>query len=227
MTREAVVEIQGLVAGYGRHQVLQQLDLTLWRGEALGIAGNNGAGKTTLLKLILGLITPQEGRMSVLGTILDSPRVRRLMRCQIGYVPQLHPLGKMPVSVHDAVLMGRWGKGFGFFRRPSLRDRQKVTEILKEIRMSAQERQEVHLLSGGEQQKVSIGRALVREAPILLLDEPSTYLDHGSQAEIDELIRTVCLKHRLSLIMISHDAEHLEATSDRILLLKNGRLDER
>jgi ABC-type Mn2+/Zn2+ transport system ATPase subunit len=227
MTREAVVEIHGLVAGYGRHHVLQQLDLTVWRGETLGIAGNNGAGKTTLLKLILGLITPQEGRMSVLGRMLDSPRVRRLMRCQIGYVPQLHTPGKMPVSVHDAVLMGRWGKGFGFFRRPSPQDRQKVSEILKEIGMSSQEWQEVHLLSGGEQQKVSIGRALVREAPILLLDEPSTYLDHGSQAEIVELIRTVCLKHRLSLIMISHDAEHLEAMSDRILLLKNGRLEER
>lgn len=227
MTREAVVEIHGLVAGYGRHQVLQQLDLTVWRGEALGIAGNNGAGKTTLLKLILGLITPQEGHMSVLGRMLDSPRVRRLMRCQIGYVPQLHPPGKMPVSVHDAVLMGRWGKSYGLFKRPSLQDRQKVTEILQEIGMSSQEWREVHLLSGGEQQKVSIGRALVREAPILLLDEPSTYLDHGSQAEIVELIRTVCLKHHLSLIMISHDAEHLEAMSDRILLLKNGRLEER
>lgn len=227
MTREAVVEIHGLVAGYGRHQVLQQLDLTVWRGEALGIAGNNGAGKTTLLKLILGLIAPREGRMIVLGRMLDSPRVRRLIRCQIGYVPQLHPPGKMPVSVNDAVLMGRWGKSFGLFKRPSLQDRQKVTEILQEIGMSSQEWREVHLLSGGEQQKVSIGRALVREAPILLLDEPSTYLDHGSQAEIVELIRTVCLKHSLSLIMISHDAEHLEAMSDRILLLKNGRLEER
>lgn len=117
MTREAVVEIHGLVAGYGRHPVLRQLDLTVWRGEALGIAGNNGAGKTTLLKLILGLIAPQDGRISVLGKILDSPRVRRLMRCQIGYVPQLHTPGKMPVSVHDAILMGRWGKGFGFFRK--------------------------------------------------------------------------------------------------------------
>lgn len=227
MTREAVVEIHGLVAGYGRHQVLQQLDLTVWRGEALGIAGNNGAGKTTLLKLILGLIAPQEGYMTVLGRMLDSSRVRRLMRCQIGYVPQLHTPGKMPVSVHDAVLMGRWGKGFGFFKRPSLRDRQKVTEILQEIGMSHKEWQEVHLLSGGEQQKVSIGRALVREAPILLLDEPSTYLDHGSQAEIVELIRAVRLKHGLSLIMISHDPEHLEVMSDRILLLKNGRLEER
>lgn len=227
MTREAVVEIHGLVAGYGRHQVLQQLDLTVWRGETLGIAGNNGAGKTTLLKLILGLIVPQEGYITVLGRMLDSSRVRRLMRRQIGYVPQLHTPGKMPVSVHDAVLMGRWGKGFGFFKRPSLRDRQKVTEILQEIGMSHKEWQEVHLLSGGEQQKVSIGRALVREAPILLLDEPSTYLDHGSQAEIVELIRAVRLKHGLSLIMISHDPEHLEVMSDRILLLKNGRLEER
>lgn len=227
MTGEPVVEIHGLVAGYGRRQVLQQLDVTLRRGEALGIAGNNGAGKTTLLKLILGLMVPQEGRISVLGRMLDRPRVRRLMRCQIGYVPQLHPHGKMPVSVHDAVLMGRWGKSFGLFKRPTLQDRLKVSDILQEVGMSSQEWREVHLLSGGEQQKVSIGRALVREAPILLLDEPGTYLDHESQAEINELIRTVCVKHRLSLIMISHDAEHLEAMSDRILVLKNGRLEER
>ena len=106
MTREAVVEIHNLAAGYGRHQVLQQLDLTVWRGEALGIAGKNGAGKTTLFKVVLGLIAPLAGYVSVQGQILDTPRVRRLMRCQIGYVPQLHTPGKMPVSVHDAVLMG-------------------------------------------------------------------------------------------------------------------------
>jgi ABC-type Mn2+/Zn2+ transport system ATPase subunit len=226
MTREAVVEIRDLIAGYGRHQVLHKLDLTVWHGEALGIAGKNGAGKTTLFKVILGLIAPLAGCVNVQRRMLDTPRVRRLMRCQIGYVPQLHTPGKMPVSVHDAVLMGRWSKGFGFFKRPTMQDRQKVSEILREIGMSHKEWQEVHLLSGGEQQKVSIGRALVREAPILLLDEPSTYLDHGSQAEIIELIKTVRLKHHLTLIMISHDPEHLEGMSDRILLLKNGRLEE-
>ncbi|MDD4355994.1 MAG: ATP-binding cassette domain-containing protein [Smithellaceae bacterium] len=227
MTREAVVEIHSLVAGYGRHQVLHKLDLTVCRGEALGIAGDNGTGKTTLFKVILGLIAPMEGDVSVQGQMLDTPRVRRLIRCQIGYVPQLHTPGKMPVSVHDAVLMGRWSKGFGFFKRPVIQDRQKVSEILQEIGLSHKEWRPVHLLSGGEQQKVSIGRALVREASILLLDEPSTYLDHASQAEIIELIRTVHLKHHLTLIMISHDPEHLEAISDRILLLKNGRLEER
>jgi ABC-type Mn2+/Zn2+ transport system ATPase subunit len=227
MTREAVVEIHGLVAGYGRHQVLHKLDLTVWHGEALGVAGDNGTGKTTLFKVILGLIAPMDGYVSVQGQTLDTPRLRRLMRCQIGYVPQLHTPGKMPVSVHDAVLMGRWSKGFGFFKRPAIQDRQKVSEILQEIGMSHKEWHPVHLLSGGEQQKVSIGRALVREAPILLMDEPSTYLDHASQAEIIELIRTIRLKHHLTLIMISHDPEHLEAMSDRILLLKNGRLEER
>jgi ABC-type Mn2+/Zn2+ transport system ATPase subunit len=227
MTSEAVVEIHDLVAGYGRHQVLQQLDVTVRRGEALGIAGKNGAGKTTLFKVILGLLAPMEGNVSVQGQILNTPRVRRLMRCQIGYVPQLHTPGKMPVSVHDAVLMGRWSKGFGFLKRPRPQDRQKVIEILQEIGLSHKERQDVRLLSGGEQQKVSIGRALVREAPILLLDEPSTYLDHSSQLEIIELIRSVRLKYRLTLIMISHDPEHLEGMSDRILLLKNGRLEER
>ena len=227
MTRGTVVEIHGLVAGYGRHQVLHKLDLTVWHGDALGVAGDNGTGKTTLFKVILGLIAPMDGYVSVQGQTLDTPRLRRLMRCQIGYVPQLHTPGKMPVSVHDAVLMGRWSKGFGFFKRPAMQDRQKVTEILQEIGMSHKEWHPVHLLSGGEQQKVSIGRALVREAPILLLDEPSTYLDHASQAEIIELIRTIRLKHHLTLIMISHDPEHLEAMSDHILLLKNGRLEER
>ncbi len=227
MTREAVVEIHGLVAGYGRHLVLHKLDLTVWHGEALGVAGDNGTGKTTLFKIILGLIAPMDGYVSVQGQTLDTPRLRRLMRCQIGYVPQLHTPGKMPVSVHDAVLMGRWSKGFRFFKRPAMQDRQKVSEILQEIGMSHKEWHPVHLLSGGEQQKVSIGRALVREAPILLMDEPSTYLDHASQAEIIELIRTIRLKHHLTLIMVSHDPEHLEAMSDHILLLKNGRLEER
>lgn len=227
MTRETLVEIRSLAAGYGQVEVLRKLNCDLFAGEALGIAGNNGAGKTTLFKLILGLMKPQQGRISVLGKNLDSSRTRQMIRRQIAYVPQLQTQGKMPVSVHDAVLMGRWSKGFVFFSRPTQQDRQKVTDILGEIGMVNKEWQDVRKLSGGEQQRVSIGRALVREAPIMLLDEPSTYLDHQTQAEIISLIQAVRLQHNLSLIMISHDPEHLEAISDRILLLRNGRLEER
>jgi ABC-type Mn2+/Zn2+ transport system ATPase subunit len=224
MLTESVVEITNLAAGYNRSQILKGIDLKVKQGEAVGIAGPNGAGKTTLFKVILGLVPVRQGRISVLGRDLSSGTDRAWVRREIGYVPQQTLPGKLPVSVHDAVLLGKWGKEYGFFRKPRQSDHEAVNQTLKRVGLADLEWQDCRKLSGGEQQKVSIARALVRKAAILLLDEPTTYLDRNFQTEILELLKQIRNEGRLTLITISHDPAHLKAISDRIYQLEQGFL---
>lgn len=224
MAAKSIIEIQNLAAGYNRGHVLKQVDLKVNQGEAVGIAGSNGAGKTTLFKVMLGLIPVEQGRVSILGQELRNGQDRAWVRREIGYVPQQALPGKLPVSVHDAVLMGKWGKGYGFFRKPRHSDDEIVSETLKRMGLADWEWQDCRKLSGGEQQKVSIARALIREAAILLLDEPTTYLDRHFQAEILELLKQIRSERRLTLVTISHDPIHLKAISDRVYQLDHGLL---
>lgn len=224
MSREFVIEINHLAAGYNHNQILNGIDLKVKQGEAVGIAGPNGAGKTTLFKVMLGLIPVTQGRVSVLGRDLRTGSDRAWVRREIGYVPQQTSPGKLPVSVHDAVLLGKWGKGFGFFRKPRQSDHEAVSVTLKRVGLANLEWQDCRKLSGGEQQKVSIARALVRKAAILLLDEPTTYLDRNFQTEILELLKKIRNEGRLTLVTISHDPAHLQAICDRIYQLDQGSL---
>jgi ABC-type Mn2+/Zn2+ transport system ATPase subunit len=223
----SVIVITDLWSGYGRELVLQGLSLKLEDGQSLGIAGPNGAGKTTLFKVILGLIVPARGSVKVAGRPVATEKDRGWVRRQLAYVPQQSLRGKLPVSVADAVLMGRWGQTFGFLKRPRTAERLAVRQALEEVGLTAKEKADCRALSGGELQKVAIARALVREAPIMLLDEPTTYLDHRSQADLIELVDRIRKTRKLSLITISHDPDHLEKIADLTLLMEKGRLEEK
>ncbi|MCL6591316.1 MAG: metal ABC transporter ATP-binding protein [Firmicutes bacterium] len=224
MDSSMIIVIRDLTAGYRSAPVLKKLNLAVKQGESVGIAGPNGAGKTTLLKVILGMIPKTQGEIRILGRVLKSMQDRAWVRRRIGYVPQQTIPGKLPVSVFDAVLMGRWGKSFGFARRPDSGDREAVKAKLSQVGLGHKAGDDCRRLSGGEQQKVAIARALVREAGILLLDEPATYLDRESRDEITALIQKIRAEQGLTMIVISHDPVHLQAMTDRIYSLDNGNL---
>jgi ABC-type Mn2+/Zn2+ transport system ATPase subunit len=224
---EPVITITDLWSGYGREMVLRGLSLQLGEGQSLGIAGPNGAGKTTLFKVILGLIVPARGSVKVAGRPIGTEKDRSWVRRQLAYVPQQSLRGKLPVSVADAVLMGRWGKTFGFLKRPRTAEKLAVSQALEEVGLTSKEKADCRALSGGELQKVAIARALVREAPIMLLDEPTTYLDHRSQTDLIELVDRIRKTRKLSLITISHDPDHLEKIADVTLLMEQGWLREK
>ncbi|HYH04749.1 MAG TPA: ATP-binding cassette domain-containing protein [Bacillota bacterium] len=221
-----MIEIEDLSAGYGHSLVLRNLYLKLQLGEVVGITGCNGAGKTTLLKVILGLIRPEKGSVTIQGRTLASEPDRSWARKQIGYVPQLAISGKLPISVHDAALMGRWGTSYGYFKKPNRADREKVTLTLTEVGLAQKEYHDVRCLSGGEQQKLAIARALVRDAAILLLDEPTTYLDRNTQADLVGLLEAIRNKRKMTVIVISHDPLYLGRLAKRIFLIDGGCLKE-
>ena len=192
-----IIEIEKMSFAYGGRWVLENVNLSIPRGEFVSIVGPNGGGKTTLLKLLLGLIAPDEGTIRVFGEAPED------VRPHIGYVPQVFQFdGQFPVSVADVVLMGRLYRGthFGPYRRA---DWRAAEEALREVDLLHVESRPFAALSGGERHRVLIARALVSDPELLLLDEPTTNLDVPSLGELYDLLQA--LHRRLTIVMVSHD----------------------
>lgn len=190
--------------------------------EFISVVGANGAGKTTLLKVINGTLRPYKGKVTILGYDLLQSRHADSLRKDIGVVPQRANSNRFPIRVEEAVLMGRYGK-IGLMRRPKETDWQKAYEAIKAVGMDQFSKKLVHELSGGEQQKVALARAIAQEPFILLLDEPTTYLDSASQSEIMETIYSIHHQRGLTTLMVSHDSHWVQHYSDKVYLLKDGR----
>jgi zinc transport system ATP-binding protein len=192
-----VIEFRDVSFGYGSANVLEDVVVRIGRGDFVCVIGPNGGGKTTFLKLVLGLIKPDRGTVTVMGE--DPHRARR----RIGYMPQQVWLdAKFPVSVMDVVLMGRLGRcrSWGPFGGV---DREIARRSLDEVKLSSKGGRMFSALSGGERQRVLIARALACEPELLLLDEPTANLDTAIQDDMYELLRG--LNDRLTVVIVSHD----------------------
>ena len=197
MATKALVRLDDVWVHQDGVPVLEAINLSIKSNDFLGIIGPNGGGKTTLLKVILGLIKPSRGKVSVMG---QPPFKGRKF---IGYISQSNLFDRdFPISVFDVVLMGRYSKT-GLFHRYSEEDKRTATEVLKTVEMLDCKDRQVGRLSGGEQQRVFIARALVPEPKLLLLDEPTASIDPDMQAEFYELLDR--LKERMAIVLVSHD----------------------
>jgi zinc transport system ATP-binding protein len=210
------VELEGVWARYDADWVLRNVSLTCPRGSIFGIVGPNGGGKTTLLKIILGLFSPERGRVRVLG---KGPHARDRNHSDVGYLPQVSLAHRdFPVTAMDVVLMGRYGR-LGFFHRPGSKDRKKAVEVLGLVGMADQAQDPFGNLSGGQQQRVSVARALVGDPKLLLLDEPSTGIDVIGQESFYRLLVELRDRMKLAVIMVSHDIGVITAHTDHIACL--------
>ncbi len=196
------VSIQNVSLSYRDEVVLEDISVEITAGSFVGILGPNGAGKSTLLKVILGLIRPNVGEVLIFG---QKPKKLRGKGQIIGYLPQ-RPLTNphFPISVLDVVLMGRYGL-LGIGRRPSQRDREIALRLLAQVGMAAHAHNIIGALSGGEQQRVFIARALSVEPRLLIMDEPTISLDACAQDELYDLIHQLQEQMDLTVIMVSHD----------------------
>ncbi len=191
------VEISGLSFAYNGQPVLEGVDLTVPELAFAAVVGPNGGGKTTLLKLLLGLLTPQAGRLAVLGG--PPQQVRGLM----GYMPQHSQVDPaFPVAVQDVVLMGRLGAG-GHWPWASRAERQEVAAALERVGLGGLAGRPFHDLSGGQRQRVLIARALAGRPRLLLMDEPTANVDAAAEREVFELLRE--LNQEATVIVVSHD----------------------
>lgn len=199
---EIAIDIKDLSVFHNSRPTLEDISLEITAGSFVGILGPNGAGKSTLLKVILGLIRPDTGEVRIFG---QTPQQLRRSKQIIGYLPQ-RPLTNphFPVSVLDVVLMGRYGI-MGLGRRPSPRDQEIARHQLDLVGMSGRAGSTIGELSGGEQQRVFIARALSVEPKLLILDEPTISLDACAQDELYEMIHRLQERMELTVVMVSHD----------------------
>jgi len=215
---KAIIKFSGASFSYGGKIALERLSFALNAGEFLGVIGPNGSGKTTLLKGLLGLLPPVCGQLQIFDCDCEALRCRH--RARIGYLPQKEKTDpNYPITVWEVVMMGRFG-ALGLLKRPKKEDREIVSESLKAVAMLDFKARPFCELSGGEQQRVLIARALAQRPEILLLDEPTTGIDAAAQHRLITLIASLHQKYRLTIVFVTHDINMISPVVDKLLLLK-------
>jgi zinc transport system ATP-binding protein len=212
-----VIDIANLDFAYRETLVLKDVSLRVEPGTTLGLIGPNGGGKTTLIRLLLGLLQPTRGTISIAG---ETPR-RAIRRGEvIGYLPQNPSLpdARFPINVRQVAQLGLVGKT-GFLRGYAKQDVAFVDELLDMLGISGLAESSVGSLSGGQLQRALIARALAARPKILLLDEPTTGIDRLGQQQFLESITRLKDRLGLTVIFVSHDLRAVSAISDRIACL--------
>lgn len=201
---------EGVTIAYDARPVLRSVSFTVPRGGMVGVIGPNGAGKSTLLKCMLGLIKPDYGHIEIFG------QPARQARRSVAYVPQTEAVDwDFPVTVEDVVMMGRALESvLGWPRR---RDRERSRQALEQVGMTRFATRHIRQLSGGQQRRVFLARALCQEAELLLLDEPFAGVDAASERAIFDLIDDIRELGK-TVIVVNHDLSILERF-DRVLML--------
>ncbi|HYR00628.1 MAG TPA: ABC transporter ATP-binding protein [Casimicrobiaceae bacterium] len=225
---QPAIEISGLVKRYGEGDAavvaLKGVDMVVRPGEVVGLIGPSGSGKTTLLKCLGAVIEPTSGRMALAGeTIYDDgwrvPDLRALRRDRIGFVfqaPYLIPF----LDVTDNVALLPMLAGV-----PNGKARERAAAMLAALDVGHRANAQVPHLSGGEQQRVSIARALVNEPPIILADEPTAPLDSERALTVIRILNEMARRFRTAIVVVTHD-EKIIPTFERIYRIRDGRTYE-
>ncbi len=205
-----------------RRPALREVTLTVDAGELVYVVGPNAAGKTTLLETINGLLPPATGTVQVHG--VDVTIHGRRVRQTIGYVPQDFMVAPgEPYTVFDVVLMGRYGQ-LGLLHPPTDEDRAKAAAAMQRLAIQDLARRPMGRLSGGQQQKVMIARALAKEPRVLLLDEPFSNLDPASRMQMPALLHSLHADEGATILLVTHDVHSIPTSCPRVVVMNEGRL---
>ncbi len=209
-----MLSCQNLKVKFRNHEVLSGINLSLERGEWVGIVGPNGAGKSTLLRALIGL-SSFDGSVELADGRLPTAT-------DIAMVPQ-SPLLPVGMTVAEYVLLGRTAH-LGWLARESRKDHAIVTAVLDRLNLSKFANRLLTTLSGGEAQQVVIARTLAQQCPILLLDEPTSSLDLGHQVDVLETVDSLRCNEGISVLAAMHDLGAAARFANRLLLMQNGQI---
>ena len=215
MSARPLAELHDLSSGYGKRPVLAEIDLTVERGEMVGLIGPNGSGKSTLVKVMAGVLPPWGGELRVLGS---SEPARLLGRKDgIQYLPQNRRV--FPgMTVRDNLLVGAHAMSRQLFEERLAAVLGLFPDLAEDLGRRASD------LSGGQQQMVAVARALITRPALLLLDEPSTGLAPGLVAGLMERLREIQQATGLTVVMVEQKVRHLLQHADRVYALRLGRI---
>ncbi len=190
-----LVEIKNLSVGYNNNIVLEDVNLTIKSNDFIGVIGPNGGGKTTLLKVILGLLKPFKGEVVFKNALAQNNKL-------IGYLPQINSIDKkFPISVEQVIESGL----LHLKRRERLKINQKeiVTNTLNDLKLTTIAKKSIGELSGGQMQRVFLGRAIISQPQLLILDEPDTFVDNTFESEL--YLKLKELNNSMAILLVSHD----------------------
>ena len=192
-----IIQISELYAAYDEKTVLRNVNLSVYERDFLGIIGPNGGGKTTLIKSILGLHQPQKGKIGFYKEGKEVPEIN------MGYLPQYNNIDKkFPISVYEVILSGL-SKQKSIFRRYSNEQHELVRQMIVRMGLEGMDKRAIGELSGGQLQRALLGRALVSNPEVIILDEPNTYIDKRFEAKLYSLLEDI--NKETAIILVSHD----------------------
>lgn len=221
MTTTHSLTIENLTLGYGNRNVIEKLDLTIPPGQVTAIVGANACGKSTLLRSMSRLLAPRTGRVVLDGKEVHRTPAKQLART-LGLLPQ-SPIAPEGITVADLVGRGRHPHQ-GMFARWSKEDDSAVAEALDATETAALADRPVDELSGGQRQRVWIAMALAQHTDLLLLDEPTTFLDVSHQIEVLDLLTDLNQQRGTTIVMVLHDLNMAARYSDHLIALADGTL---
>jgi iron complex transport system ATP-binding protein len=220
MEPKIAIETRGLSFQYENGLALSDITFRAAESELVALVGPNGSGKTTLLKILLGLLRPGAGTVALYNQPLSSYAPKERAK-NIAYVSQ-QPALSFPLTVSELVALGRYPHSLRF--QSSSQDATAVDHALNQTDAMHLAHRNFDTLSGGEQQKVLIARALAQSARILLLDEPTLHLDLYYQLQILAALKRLCTEQRITVITVLHDVNLVSLFADKALLLSSGQL---
>lgn len=192
-----VIELRDIKAGYDQNVVLHDVNLDIFERDFLGVIGPNGGGKTTLMRVILGLLKPMSGQIRFYQ---DGQPVPRLT---LGYLPQYSQIDKkFPISVREVIFSGLYREK-PFLRDYTAKQKERVAEVVAQMGLEGLEKRQIGELSGGQLQRVLLGRAIVQHPQVVILDEPSTYLDMRFEERLYQLLNEI--NRESAIVLVSHD----------------------
>ena len=221
MTTTHSLTIENLTLGYGNRNVIEKLDLAIPPGQVTAIVGANACGKSTLLRSMSRLLAPRTGRVVLDGREVHRTPAKQLART-LGLLPQ-SPIAPEGITVADLVGRGRHPHQ-GMFARWSKEDDTAVADALDATETAALADRPVDELSGGQRQRVWIAMALAQHTDLLLLDEPTTFLDVSHQIEVLDLLTDLNQQRGTTIVMVLHDLNMAARYSDHLIALADGTL---
>jgi len=220
---ESVLNLKEISFSYEDRDVLENVNLNVRKGDFVGIMGANGAGKSTLLKLILGLLSPKQGEVEILGESIGQfnkwPK--------IGYLSQqvLKKHQQFPATCEEIVRANLFSQ-IGFLRFPTRRHHEKVKAAMEAVGMAGYEKKLIYQLSGGQQQRIMLAHVLVSEPELIILDEPTTGVDQEAITAFFELLQKLNREKQMTIIMVTHEMHKSLQYINRQLYLEEKQIVE-